>query len=432
MVISVFGLGYVGAVTSACLARDGHRVIGVDVNPEKVSLIAAGRSPIFEPGLNELLSAAVRSGRLTATVNSAAAVSESGLSLISVGTPASANGTPDLSHVFNVCREIGMAVARNQRPHAVVLRSTVPPGTLDRCTNILQETAQGIEVRAAFNPEFLREGTAIRDFDHPPYTVIGTDDAIAERAVREIYAKVDAPVVVVPAPVAELVKQVSNAWHATKISFANEIGRVAKAFGVDGRKVMDLMTQDAKLNVSVAYLRPGFAYGGSCLPKDLSALVSASRMHDVAVPLLRAVSGSNEQQIELAAREVLKHGRRVALLGLAFKPGTDDLRESPMVHLVKRLLGEGCKVRIYDKAVQQAHLIGTNLAYIHNYLPHFEALLVAQVEEAVRDAEVIVLAHLDSALREPVLKAPASAVVVDLAGLFSERPERGGYHALGW
>lgn len=432
MVISVFGLGYVGAVTAACLARDGHRVIGVDVNPEKVSLIGSGRSPIIEPGLSDLLSAASRNGRLTATIDPTAAVAESELSLIGVGTPASANGTPDLSHVFNVCREIGIGVSRKRRSHVVVLRSTVPPGTLDRCTQIFRETAGDTEVHAAFNPEFLREGTAIRDYDHPPYTVIGTDDPAAERAVREIYAKVDAPVAVVPAPVAELVKQVSNAWHATKIAFANEIGRVAKSCGVDGRQVMELMTQDTKLNVSAAYMRPGFAYGGSCLPKDLSALVSTSRLQDVTVPLLRAVSASNEQQIELASREVLKYGRRVALLGLAFKPGTDDLRESPMVHLVKRLLGEGCQVRIYDKAVQQARLIGTNLAYIHNYLPHFEALLTPRVEDAVRDAQVIVLAHLDPSLRTLVLDAAPTTAIVDLVGLFAQPPQRDGYHALGW
>jgi GDP-mannose 6-dehydrogenase len=314
----------------------------------------------------------------------------------------------------------------------VVLRSTVPPGTLSRCMNILKERAQEVEVHGAFNPEFLREGSAIRDYDGPPFTVIGTEDRIAERSVREMYAQVDAPVVVVPPPVAELVKQVSNAWHATKISFANEIGRVAKAYGVDGRQVMDLMTRDAKLNVSGAYLRPGFAYGGSCLPKDLSALVSTSRMHDVTVPLLRAVSASNEHQIELAAKEILRHGRKVALLGLAFKPGTDDLRESPMVHLVKRLLGEGCSVRIYDRAVQQAHLIGTNLAYIHNYLPHFEGLLAADLNHALGEAEVIVVAHLDPTLRETVLKARGGAAIVDLAGLFTDVPEGGRYHALGW
>lgn len=432
MVISVLGLGYVGAVASACLARDGHRVVGVDVNPEKVRLIAAGRSPIIEPGLDELLADARERNRLTATTDSTHAVAESELSIVTVGTPASANGTPDLSHVFNVCREIGLAAAKKGRSHVVVLRSTVPPGTLGRCTQIFRETAGGVPVHAAFNPEFLREGTAIRDYDQPPYTIVGTDDRTAERAVRDIYSKIDAPVIVVPAAVAELVKQVSNAWHATKIAFANEIGRVAKSYGVDGRKVMDVMTRDTKLNVSPAYMRPGFAFGGSCLPKDLAALVATSRLDDVSLPLLRAVGSSNEQQIELAAQEVLRHGRTVCLLGLAFKPGTDDLRQSPMVHLVKRLLGEGCDVRIYDKAVQQARLIGTNLAYIHNYLPHFERLLVPQVSQAIDGAEVLVIAHRDPSLREAIESAPKEVAILDLVGYFDQPPEGVRYQALGW
>ena len=430
MRISIFGLGYVGAVTAACLARDGHNVIGVDVNPDKVAGVAAGRSPIVEDGLEGLLARAVADGRVTATTDARAAIEATEVSMITVGTPPLANGEPDLQYVLRVCGEIATTVRALGRAHGVVLRSTVPPGTLARCAELF--AAEGAEIHLAFNPEFLREGSAIRDYDTPAYTIIGTGDATAERHVRALYAAVSAPVVVVEPAVAEMIKYVANAWHATKIAFANEVGRLAKAFGVDGRDVMDVIVRDTKLNVSPVYLRPGFAYGGSCLPKDVGALLAQARRLDVPVPLLESVPLSNAQQIELAFQTVLaSRPKRVGVLGLAFKPGTDDLRESPAVPLVKRLLGEGCEVRIYDRDVNHAHLMGTNLAYIHANLPHFEALLVESAGDAVAWADTVVVTYASGDFVEALSRGDGRPVI-DLAGQFRGDDSGRETHGVGW
>jgi GDP-mannose 6-dehydrogenase len=441
MRISIFGLGYVGAVTAACFARDGHEVIGVDVNPEKVALIARGETPIIEPGLGELLANGVANGRIQATTNAEEAIIASEASLISVPTPAMERGEPDLSYVWDVCKEIATTVHRKAvsnelacgAAHVVVLRSTVPPGTLERCQQIFDDVVGADRVHLAFNPEFLREGTAIQDYDHPPYTIVGTQSPIAEATVREMYAKVNAPVHVVKPAVAEMVKCVANGWHAAKVGFANEIGRIAKGFGVDGRDVMNIITQDTKLNISPVYMRPGFAYGGSCLPKDLSALLYYARSMNIPAPLLNAIPVTNTLQIDLAAHQILRLGvRRVALLGLAFKSGTDDLRESPAVLLVKRLLGEGCDVKIYDKAVYEARLMGTNLAYIRQNLPHFDALLVPDCEQAIQAAELVVVTHSTPEFRQALHSAPSGIKVVDLAGVLTQPTEDLNYYGIAW
>jgi GDP-mannose 6-dehydrogenase len=426
MKISIFGLGYVGTVTAACLARDGHQVIGVDVNPQKVALLSAGESPIVEPELGQLLSEGVAAGRITATTDSEQAVAASDISLISVGTPSTENGEPDLSYVFDVCKEIGAAVYRKASPHMIVLRSTVPPGTLERCSTLLGELVSRGLIHLAFNPEFLREGSAIRDYYTPPYTVIGTEDSVAKEVVQQIYSTVEAPVLVVKPAVAEMVKYVANAWHAAKVTFANEIGRIANAFGVDGTEVMNIIVQDTKLNISSAYMRPGFAYGGSCLPKDLSALLYHARKMDVPVPLLTMVPVTNSLQVDLAAQQVLRLGaRRISIFGLAFKAGTDDLRESPAVLLVKRLIGEGCEVKIYDSAVYQACLMGTNLAYIQRNLPHFQSLLVAEPHQALEGAELVVVTHSNPEFRQALLNASEATQVLDLVGNFAIKTLKG-------
>ncbi|GAA5532256.1 UDP-glucose/GDP-mannose dehydrogenase family protein [Deinococcus aluminii] len=392
MKVAVFGLGYVGAVTAACLAQRGHTLIGVDVNPQKCEMIASGRSPIVEEGLDDLLLQGVQSGRLRTTTDVLDAVREADLSIVSVGTPSQPNGALDLSYVYRVCQEIGEALAQTRRPHVVVLRSTALPGTTETCLGILRGAAQGTEVHVAFNPEFLREGSSIRDFDAPAYTIVGSDDPVAEAALRELYADVPAPLLVVAPRVAEMVKYTANAFHALKITFANEIGLLAKAMGVDGREVMGLIVQDTKLNVSPAYLRPGFAYGGSCLPKDVSALLHLARREEVPVPLLSALPQSNRAQIERVVDQVLATGaRRVTVLGLAFKAGTDDLRESPAVELVERLIGKGCEVRILDRAVQTAKLLGANKEYIERRLPHVSRLLTDDPEALIHDAQAIVV-----------------------------------------
>jgi GDP-mannose 6-dehydrogenase len=413
--VSVFGLGYVGVVTVCCLARNGHQVVGVDVNADKVAEVVAGRPPIVEPGLEELLGEGVAAGRITATTDAREAVLASDLTMITVGTPSRPNGEPNLDYLFRVCDEIASALESEPRDHVVVVRSTAPPGTLARCRERFDAAADAVHL--AFNPEFLREGSAIADFDGPPYTVIGTEDPAAERALRELYAGVSAPLFVVRPEVAEMVKYVANAWHAAKIVFANEVGRLAEAFGVDGREVMGVIVEDKKLNVSATYMRPGFAYGGSCLPKDVSGLLHLGRRHEVPVPLLASLPVSNAAHIELATQAVLRHQpARVAVLGLAFKPGTDDLRESPAVPLVKKLLGEGCQVSIFDRHVRPARLTGANLAYIRAHLPHFEALLSDEPEEVLAAADVVVVTHSSPEIVALAERVAGRKPVVDLAG----------------
>jgi len=433
MKVSIFGLGYVGVVTAACLARDGHEVSGVDVDPDKVEAIGAGLSPIVEPGLADVLCDGVAAGRIRATTDVERAVQDSEISLVSVGTPSGDRGAPYLGHVLKVVAEIGDAIAGKRTPHVIVLRSTVPPGTLAHCADLVMKRAAGVPVGLAFNPEFLREGSAIADFDHPCYTVIGTDSEQAEAAVRRMYGAIQAPFLVVPPAVAEMVKYVANCWHAAKIGFANEVGRVAKAFGVDGRIVMDIISQDVKLNVSSAYMKPGFAYGGSCLPKDVRALLYYAQEMDVRLPLIAALPTSNQVHVDVACDLVLAtKPSRVTVFGLAFKSATDDLRESPAVPLVKRLLGEGCQVRIFSPDVNRARLMGTNLAYIREHIPHFEHLLVDDPDAAVRWAEVVVLAHPHPQFTQALDRAPDGKRVVDLAGVFAKRPQRFDYDGIAW
>ena len=417
MKVSVFGLGYVGAVTGACLARDGISVVGVDANPDKVATCSRGQTPIGELGLGELMAEGVASGRLRATTDGGEAVVATDVSLVCVGTPSGADGGSDLSVVYRVCAEIGKAARAKGRPHVVVIRSTVLPGTTARCAAILREEATGVAISVAFCPEFLREGSAIRDYDAPPYVVIGTEDATAERAVREIFATVGAPVLVTEPAVAELLKFSANAWHATKIAFANEIGRLAKSVGVDGRAVMDILGQDRKLNASAAYLRPGFAYGGSCLPKDVRALLRLGQLGNIDLPLLQALPVSNRAQIDLAVRQVLATGkRRIGLLGLAFKADTDDLRESPSVELAEQLMGKGCDLKILDTAVREARLVGTNREFIEGRIPHLSRLLAASAEDLVAHAEAVVVTHGAAELRDVLALVGPDLPIVDLAG----------------
>lgn len=433
MKVSVFGLGYVGAVTMACLSRDGINVIGVDVNPDKVKLLAEGKAPIIELGLSELLESGVKNGRLTATTSAVDAVAQTDISLVSVGTPSKPSGELTLDVVYKVCEEIGAAIKQKGSPHTVVIRSTVLPGTTLRCKEILQEYAGDVPVSVAFNPEFLREGSAIRDYDAPAYTIIGTDDAPAEQAVREMYSAVHAPVVVLSTAASEMIKLTANAWHATKITFANEIGRVAKSLGVDGREVMNVIADDTKLNVSRAYMRPGFAYGGSCLPKDVRAFTFYGIVESLNLPLLNALSDSNIAQIEKAVQQVLDtKKRKVGLLGLAFKSGTDDLRESPAVELAERLMGKGCDLRILDRAVSDAKLIGTNLDYIKDRMPHLDSLMVTNAQELLDHADVIVVTHGAAEFRNIIDLIDPSTPIIDLAGIFKSAPEGKNYDGIAW
>lgn len=432
LTVAVLGLGYVGVVTAACLSRDGHTVIGVDVNPAKVADVAAGRSPIIEPGVGDLLLSGVRSGRITTTTDAREAVRRADVVLVCVGTPATANGSVDLRFVETVVEQAAEAATDRGRL-VVVVRSTCPPGTARRLAGQVAAAHPGLSVHLAANPEFLREGTAVADFDHPPFTVVGTSDVTAEAAVRALYASISAPLFVTDYEVAESVKYGANAWHATKICFANEIGRMAKAHGVDGREVMEILVQDHKLNISDAYLRPGFAYGGSCLPKDVEALLSVARAHNLDTPLLASLPASNQRQVDAAVDAVLATGsRRVAVLGLAFKPGTDDLRESPSVALIKRLIGEGIEVRIYDPAVREAQLVGANLEYIRRHLPHFEDRLVDSEAQAIAEVGAVVVVHASPQMRDVVVTLDAGVTVIDLNGAFEKRRSGGSYVGLAW
>jgi GDP-mannose 6-dehydrogenase len=392
MKVSVFGLGYVGTVGAVCLARDGISVVGVDVNSEKVAMVHDGKAPVIEPGLAELLEAAIKFDRLTATTSVVDAVASTDVSLVTVGTPSRPDGGLDVSTVLNVCDQISAAVAAKGEQHVVIIRSTVSPGTTARCTEILQRhTKEGL-ISVAFNPEFLREGTAIQDYNAPAYTIIGTTDPIAERAVRLIYANVLAPFIVTEPHVAEMIKMVANAWHATKVTFANEIGRLGKTLHFDPWDVMKILIQDTKLNISSAYMRPGFAFGGSCLPKDLRAVTYFARTENIELPLLSSLLVSNQAHIDAASLEILATGkRRIGIVGLAFKANTDDLRESPALELAERLIGKGCELRILDPSVFRAKLVGSNRRHIESKLPHLARLLVGTTAELLEHSELVIV-----------------------------------------
>jgi GDP-mannose 6-dehydrogenase len=394
--VSVFGLGYVGCVSAGCLAKEGHEVIGVDVAADKVALVNAGTATIVEDGVQELIASVVSAGRLRATTDVNKAVAETEVSLVCVGTPSRANGGLDLKYVERVCTEIGGAIRAKGSIHTVVIRSTVLPGTVHDLVIPALEAGSGLKSGVGFhvcaNPEFLREGTSIKDFYDPPFTVIGSESEEGAQAVRDLYGGLDAPVFVVPVRVSEMIKYTCNAFHGLKVAFANEIGNICAAQGIDSHEVMRIVCEDRKLNISAAYLRPGFAFGGSCLPKDLRAVTFRARELDIETPLLRAVLESNALQVERAFRLIVDSGKKkVGVLGLAFKPGTDDLRESPLVALVERLIGRGFEVRVYDRYVREAQITGANKTFIEKEIPHIWSLMAESPDEIIDGADVLVL-----------------------------------------
>jgi GDP-mannose 6-dehydrogenase len=429
MRISIFGLGYVGSVSAACLAHDGHTAIGVDVNPQKMALVAAGHAPVLESGLEELVAEAVRADRLLVCPDGRAAVHDSDVSLICVGTPSNGNGSLDLHYVEHVCDEIGKALAGKPGYHVVAVRSTVLPGTVQqRLIPLLEDRSgkrAGVHFGVCMNPEFLREGSAIRDYYHPSQVVIGEFDRSSGDAVKDLYAAVDAPIVRTTIPAAEMLKYACNTFHAVKISFANEIGNLCVAHGIDAQQLMALFCQDRQLNVSAAYLKPGFAFGGSCLPKDLDALLHRAKEHDLIVPLLTAVRESNQRQIQRGIALVEQTGRkRIGVLGLSFKAGTDDVRESPSVPLVETLVGRGYQVRVYDEHVKPDRLIGANKTFLNRELPHIASLMCSSVEEVVAMAEVVVIANGTAAFARVPKLLRADQILIDLIGLTT------GYHGV--
>lgn len=438
MKTSVFGLGYVGSVSAGCLASLGHEVIGVDVNAMKVNMINAGQTPVIEAGLGELIAKSVEDKRLCATAQSAEAVASSEVSLVCVGTPSNTNGNLNLTFVERVCQEIGQALAHVEGFHVVIVRSTILPGTIEgRVIPILEGASgrkAGHDFGVVFNPEFLREGTAVYDFHHPPYTVIGRHDDRSAQVAARLYENVQADVLVVPLKVAEMVKYVNNAFHAVKVTFANEIGNLCKRQGVDGHQVMDIFCRDDKLNLSPYYLKPGFAFGGSCLPKDLRALLYQAHRQDLRLPMLEAVLPSNELQIKQAF-EMIKQTRckKVGALGFSFKAGTDDLRESPMVELVELLVGKGYQVKIYDKNVSMARLHGANRAYIEREIPHIAMLMCDSMEEVLAQSEVVIIGNKAPEFREALRHARPDQVVIDLVRIVKDRePMEAHYEGICW
>ncbi len=394
--VSVLGLGYVGAVTAACLAHKGHEVVGVDSNPVKVDMIESGQAPVLEPRLEELIAEAQRSARLHATTDAHSAVHQSDVSFLCVGTPSLRNGCLDLSSVKRSCQDIGEALRSKEGFHLIVIRSTVLPGT---CTSLVIPTIElasrkhhGVDFAVCSNPEFTREGSAVADFLTPAITVLGADDPSHLEALRDLYRDTPGQIFETSLGEAEMVKYVCNAFHALKVAFANEIGSLCEQFDLDARKVTEIFASDKKLNISKAYLDPGFAFGGSCLPKDIRALTYRAKQLDLDLPLLHAILPSNQAHLDRAVEAVLATRRKkIGVLGLSFKPGTDDLRESPSVELIKRLLGEGCEVQVWDKDVSMGRLTGSNRQFIQDEIPHIGARLSTKLESVIAQAEVIVV-----------------------------------------
>lgn len=436
MKISIFGLGYVGAVSAGCLAKDGHEVIGVDPNRTKVELINEGKTPIIEADIGEMIAEAAASGALRATTSVHDAVLGSEVSLICVGTPSQLNGNLDLSFVRRVCEEIGAALREKSEFHVVVARSTMLPGSMRTVVIPTLEQASGKRAGVDFgvcnNPEFLREGTAVYDYYNPPKTVIGETDERAGDVLVQLYTGLDAPLVRTGVEVAEMVKYTDNNWHALKVAFANEIGNVCKAVGIDGHKVMEIFCQDTKLNLSSYYMRPGFAFGGSCLPKDVRALTYKARSLDVDTPVLNSILPSNDRQIQRAIDMVMsKPGRKVGVLGFAFKADTDDLRESPMVEVIERLIGKGYELRLYDRNVNLAALTGANRDYILNHIPHVSQLMVGSIDDVLEFADTVVIGNGAAEFREAIGRVREGQNVVDYVRV-SPATSGNGYDGICW
>ncbi len=437
MKISIFGMGYVGTVSAGCLANDGHEVVGVDPVPTKVDLINAGQSPIIEEHIGELIAATVKSGKLRATCDQDRAVRETELSFVCVGTPSQANGNLDLTYIRRVCEEIGKAIKNKSARHTVVIRSTILPGTMRRIViPVLEEYSgkkAGIDFGVCNNPEFLREGSAVKDYNAPPKTVFGESDRTSGDLLAALYAKLDAPLIRTDIETAEMVKYVDNSWHALKIGFANEIGNLCKSFSIDAHEVMKIFCQDKKLNISPAYLLPGFAFGGSCLPKDLRALAYQAKTHDLELPIMTAILPSNELQVARGLQMITANGsKRVGILGFSFKAGTDDLRESPMIEIIERLIGKGYDLRIFDKNVNLASLVGANKDFILNRIPHISRLMVNGIDAVLSHAQTVVIGNKDADFMRVPERLHADQRLVDFVRITDRRSENGKYDGICW
>ena len=438
MKISIFGLGYVGAVSLACLGRDGHEVIGVDIDRTKLDLIMAGKTPVVEEGMVELMRQVAASGKVSVTTDAQRAVLDSDISLVCVGTPSAANGSQDQGAILRLAVEIGRAIGAKSVPHVIVFRSTLVPGTVeDVLRPIVEEHSgkkEGKDFFLCFQPEFLREGSSIRDYDKPPFTIVGANDAYPVERLQELFGKLPCKFIQTTVRSAEMMKYCCNNFHALKITFANETARLCEALGVDPFEVMDLVCQDTQLNISKAYLKPGFAFGGSCLPKDLRATTYLAKTHDVEIPMLSAILPSNRNHLDRAFQKILETGKRkIGFIGLSFKTGTDDLRESPMVTLAEQLIGKGMQLSIYDPEVHLARLLGANRSFIEKHLPHIGQMLIPDIAQVIDQSEVLVVGLAGTEISDVLAaRTRLGQVVVDLVHLPNHAAFRAGIEGLCW
>jgi GDP-mannose 6-dehydrogenase len=437
MRISIFGLGYVGTVSAGCFAKDGHLVIGVDPVAAKVDLISKGSSPIVEAEIGGIIAETVNSGQLQVTNDPNLAILRTDLSFVCVGTPSQANGNLDLRYIRRICEQIGAALRDKTDYHTVIIRSTILPGTMYNVViPVLEEFSAkvaGTDFGVCHNPEFLREGSAVRDFNSPPMTVIGELDRASGSLVTQLYENLDAPLIKTNLKTAEMIKYVDNSWHALKVGFANEIGNLSKALGVDGHRVMEIFCEDKKLNISPAYLMPGFAFGGSCLPKDLRALTYTAKLNDLELPILTSILPSNEIQLNRGLKLIMEKGhKRIGVLGFSFKAGTDDLRESPMIEVIERLLGKGYDLRIYDKNVKIASLMGANRDFILNRIPHISRLMVDHVDAILEHSQTIVIGNKDPDFLDIPNRLCDGQSIVDLVRISDQRSGDGKYDGICW
>ena len=435
--ISIFGLGYVGTVSAGCFANDGHEVIGVDPVHTKVDLINRAQSPIIEAEIGEIVGSTAKAGRLRATDDAIKAIRETELSFVCVGTPSQPNGNLDLRYIRRICEQMGQALKDKPTRHTVVIRSTILPGTMHKIViPILEESSGkkgGTDFGVCHNPEFLREGSAVKDFYSPPKTVIGELDQASGDILATLYEKLDAPLIRTDLETAEMVKYVDNSWHALKIGFANEIGNLCKSFNIDAHEVMKIFCQDKKLNISPAYLVPGFAFGGSCLPKDLRALAYQAKMHDLQLPIINSILLSNEMQVNRGLQLIMDKGnKRIGILGFSFKAGTDDLRESPVIEVIERLLGKGYDLRIYDKNVNIASLVGANRDFILNRIPHISKLMVDDIDLVLDHAQTVVIGNKDPDFRHVPGRLRDDQLLVDFVRITDRRSSNGKYDGMCW
>lgn len=437
MEISIFGLGYVGVVSASCLAKEGHNVIGVDPVEAKVNLINAGKTPIIEKDIGSIIKTAVGQNRLTATKDAIKTVLKTDLSLVCVGTPNQLNGNLDTSYVRRVCENIGIGLKQKKAWHVVVIRSTILPGTIKNIVIPTLEEYSGKRVGKDFgvcnNPEFLREGTAVYDFFNPPKIVIGETDQESGDLLASLYENLDAPLLRTKIEVAEMVKYVDNVWHALKVGFGNEVGNICKSINVDSHEVMDIFCRDTKLNISPYYLKPGFAFGGSCLPKDVRALTYKGKSLDLDLPILNAILPSNTYHIEKAIRMVMEIGnRKIGFLGFSFKAGTDDLRESPVVEMIERLQGKGYNIKLYDKNVNLASLFGANKDFILNKITHISKLMVANIDEVLNHAQTIIIGNNSNEFKDIHKKLQSGKKIIDLVRAIENQTTHDNYNGICW